>query len=76
MPRLAVPPMHPDIPRADRVKVLEYVLRRQFGMAYDLATDLEETRLDRIGKARANYIGALINVKFGAQSYLGKKAAA
>lgn len=67
--------MHADIPRADRIRVMEYVLRRQFGMAYDLAVDLEETRLDRLGKARANYVGALINVQFGAQSLLGQRAA-
>lgn len=43
---LARPPMHRSIPRADRVKVLELVLRRQFGAAWDLANDLEAGRLN------------------------------
>lgn len=41
---LAIPPMHRHIPRADRIKVLELVLRRQFGAACELAMELEETR--------------------------------
>lgn len=45
--RLAVPPMHPDIPRATRVEVYELVLRRLFGEAYDLAAFAEDARLDR-----------------------------
>lgn len=47
--RLAVPPMHPDIPRPVRVQVYELVLRRLFGEAYDLAASAEDARLDRAG---------------------------
>lgn len=45
--RLAVPPMHPDTPRDTRVQVLELVLRRLFGEAYDLAAAAEDARLHR-----------------------------
>lgn len=72
--RLAVPPMHRDISRADRIKVMEYVLRRQFGLAWDMACDLEETRLHRLGKGTDPSIGALINVQFGAISHEGRAA--
>lgn len=34
---LAVPPMHPRTPSTVRVQVLEYVLRRQIGLAQMLA---------------------------------------
>lgn len=40
---LAVPPMHPATPRATRVRVLEYVLRRQIGLAHLLADDARDT---------------------------------
>lgn len=46
---LAVPPMHDDIPRAVRVQILELVLRRLFGEAYDLAAAAEDARLNRGG---------------------------
>ena len=50
--RLAIPPMHRKIPRADRIRVLELVLRRLFGEAYDLACDLEENRLRALKKKK------------------------
>lgn len=34
---LAVPPMHPDTPRAVRVRVFEHVLRGQLGLAQAVA---------------------------------------
>lgn len=34
---LAVPPMRPDLPREVRVKVFEYVLRGQLGLAETVA---------------------------------------
>lgn len=34
---LAVPPIHPNTPREIRVRILEYVLRRQVGLAQMLA---------------------------------------
>lgn len=34
---LAVPPMHPGTSAQDRQKVLEYVLRRQIGLAHTIA---------------------------------------
>ncbi|MCW2901710.1 MAG: hypothetical protein JWO67_3975 [Streptosporangiaceae bacterium] len=34
---LAVPPMHPDLPSKVRVLIFEYVLRRQIGLAMDVA---------------------------------------
>jgi hypothetical protein len=40
---LAVPPIHPGTSRADRVRVLEYVLRRQPGMADLLAQEARES---------------------------------
>lgn len=39
---LAVPPMHPDTRPADRTRILEYVLRRQIGLAYDCAQTAAE----------------------------------
>lgn len=45
---LAVPPMHPHTPRATRILVFEYVLRRQIGLAAMVAQatadDLEGTQ--------------------------------
>lgn len=35
--RLAVPPIHPETPRKDRVRIYEYVMRRQYGLALELA---------------------------------------
>lgn len=35
--RLAVPPMRHDLPSSVRVRVFEYVLRRQYGLAWDVA---------------------------------------
>lgn len=40
--RLAVPPMRKDVPHSERQRVLDLVARGQFGLAYDLACDLEE----------------------------------
>lgn len=34
---LSVPPMHPATSREDRRRVLEYVLRRQVGLAHTIA---------------------------------------
>ncbi|QJY51242.1 hypothetical protein [Pseudonocardia broussonetiae] len=36
---LAVPPIHPHTPRHTRVRILEYVLRRQVGLAQMLAEE-------------------------------------
>jgi hypothetical protein len=36
---LSVPPMHPQTPREIRVQVFELVLRRQYGLAEQVATD-------------------------------------
>ena len=45
--RLAVPPMRRDLPTLDRVRIFEYVLRRQLGLAEStaqIAADLIEGR--------------------------------
>lgn len=50
---LSVPPMHPNTPRDVRVRVLEYVLRRQPGLAMTLAevtSDLIERRHATLGR--------------------------
>lgn len=50
--QLAVPPMHKSTSRADRVRVYELVLRRQFGLAWDTANFLEADRLRALKKKR------------------------
>lgn len=45
--KLAVPPMHPDIPSEVRAKILDYVERRMFVEAYNLAEDAEYDRHKR-----------------------------
>lgn len=48
---LAVPPLDPRLPRAARIRVLEYVLRRQPGLAQTVA----QIELDIIeGRERAD----------------------
>lgn len=55
---LAVPPMHPRTPRDIRVQIMEYVLRRQFGLAHMIA---ETTRddLDGVSDTRASIASLL-----------------
>jgi hypothetical protein len=45
--KLAVPPMHPDIPAEIRSKVLDYIERRMFVEAINLAEDAEYDRCRR-----------------------------
>jgi hypothetical protein len=49
---LAVPPMRPGLPRTVRQQVFEYVLRRQPGMAWQLA-DTAADELDGVEGSRA-----------------------
>jgi hypothetical protein len=42
---LAVPPMRPDLPSAVRVRVFEYVLRGQLGLA-ETVVQIESDRMD------------------------------
>lgn len=58
--RLAVPPMHTDIPRTDRIMVFELILRGQIGLAWDLAVDLEETRLKKLRKNSSARIVSMV----------------
>lgn len=45
--RLAVPPMHPDVPADVRAKVLDFIERRMFVEAVNLAEDAEYQRCKR-----------------------------
>lgn len=49
---LAVPPMHPGTARSVQERILDYVLRRQIGLAALLAED-ERDRLDGVEGARS-----------------------
>lgn len=53
---LAVPPMDPRLPRTARVRILEYVLRRQPGLAHTTAqveVDIIEARERSDGRLAA-----------------------
>lgn len=58
--RLAVPPFRQDIPREARVRIFEYVLRRQIGLAQavvDIETELLESR-ERAGSRIARIMSS------------------
>jgi hypothetical protein len=45
--KLAVPPMHPDIPWQVQLQVLDFIERRMFVEAVNLAEDAEDDRCRR-----------------------------
>lgn len=53
--KLAVPPMHPDVPADVRAKVLDFIERRLFVDAWNLAEDAEDERCWR--ESREPHIG-------------------
>lgn len=53
---LAVPPIHPGTPKDVRARILEYVLRRQPGMAHQLAEDVAED-IRRTDRRRRDLLG-------------------
>lgn len=53
---LSVPPMHPDTPGSIRVRIFEYVLRRQVGLAWDLAVMADEEIRHR-NRKREQFLG-------------------
>lgn len=55
---LAVPPIHPHTPRHVRVRILEYVLRRQVGLAQMLAESVADD-LDGVAPERARLAAVL-----------------
>lgn len=55
---LAVPPMHPETARDIRVRILEYVLRRQLGHALLLA-EVTADELDGVAPERARLAALL-----------------
>lgn len=55
---LAVPPIHPCTPREIRNRILEYVLRRQIGLAAMLAEDAADEIEHRT--SRRDHLAALM----------------
>lgn len=60
---LAVPPIPPGTPRATRVRILEYVLRRQPALAYTEAHLLDDVRDEREAALGATLAAVLLQAR-------------
>lgn len=54
---LAVPPIPSGTSRDDRIRILEYVLRRQPGLAHTHAHILDEETIAALISERPNHVG-------------------